>query len=95
MAEGELQFRYDDNPVEIVTNLTFLGVTLNRTEPFKPAMQLAEKATKASYIYVRSFKKRRTANFSKQFVKIVQPILLMHVKSRGSLNLLRMNSQLL
>lgn len=31
MTEGELQFRYDDNPVEIVTNLTFLGVTLNRT----------------------------------------------------------------
>ena len=32
---GELQFRYDDKSIEIITHFNYLGITLSRTGSFK------------------------------------------------------------
>lgn len=45
-----VQLRYDNRLLEVVTDFNYLGVTLSRSGSFKTAIQkLSEKATKAMY----------------------------------------------
>lgn len=74
-----VQIKYNDKFIEVVTDFNYLGIVFSRTGSFKIAIQkLAEKATKALY---EVLKKGRFHNLSVQcqldlFDKIVQPILL-------------------
>lgn len=74
-----VQIKYNDKFIEVVTDFNYLEIVFSRTRSFKIALQkLIEKATKALY---EVLKKGRFHNLSVQcqldlFDKIVQPILL-------------------
>lgn len=74
-----IQIKYNDKLIEVVTEFNYLGIVFSRSGSFKLEIQkLAEKATKALY---EVLKKGRLHNLSIQcqldlFDKIVQPILL-------------------